>query len=420
MAAAVSGLSPVIITVRMPIARSWAKRSLMPPFTTSFRKMTPSGTRPSATTSGVPPWRAMSSTAVVTAVGKPPPWASTQARTLAAAPLRMERAGWSAVAVRSTPLIRVCAVNGTKVACVAASSRPRRLNFSLASTTMLRPSGVSSASEASWAASASCSRVMPGAGTKSAAWRLPSVMVPVLSSRSTSMSPAASTARPEVARTLRCSSRSMPAMPMALSSPPMVVGIRQTSRAIRVVSEKATPEYAPNGFSAATTSTKMNVSAESRMVSAISLGVFWRVAPSTRLIMWSRKPSPGLAVMRISRVSDSTAVPPVTALRSPPASRMTGADSPVMADSSTDAAPSMTSPSPGMRSPAWTNTTSPLASRVASMDSREPSRRLRRAMSCLREARRARACALPRPSATASAKLAKTTVKSSQRATWST
>ena len=45
-------------------------------------------------------------------------------------------------------------------------------------------------------------------------------------------------------------------------------------------------------------------------------------------------------------------MPPVTALRSPPLSRMTGADSPVMADSSTEAMPSMTSPSPGMISPA--------------------------------------------------------------------
>ncbi len=50
--------------------------------------------------------------------------------------------------------------------------------------------------------------------------------------------------------------------------------------------------------------------------------------------------------------SDSTLVPPVTAERSPPASRMTGADSPVIADSSTEATPSTTSPSPGMTSPA--------------------------------------------------------------------
>ena len=69
--------------------------------------------------------------------------------------------------------------------------------------------------------------------------------------------------------------------------------------------------------------------------------------------------SPGLEVMRTTTWSDSTRVPPVTAERSPPDSRMTGADSPVMADSSTEATPSTTSPSPGMTSPADTSTKSP-------------------------------------------------------------
>ena len=100
--------------------------------------------------------------------------------------------------------MRVCAVNGTNVACGSrAISRPRRLNFSLASTTMLRPSGVSSASEASCAASASRPAVHAGRGQEVGRLRLPSVIVPVLSSSSTSMSPAASTARPLIARTLR-------------------------------------------------------------------------------------------------------------------------------------------------------------------------------------------------------------------------
>ena len=63
----------------------------------------------------------------------------------------------------------------------------------------------------------------------SVAWRLPKVMVPVLSSSSVLTSPAASTARPDIARTLCCTRRSMPAMPMAESKPPIVVGIRQTS-----------------------------------------------------------------------------------------------------------------------------------------------------------------------------------------------
>ncbi len=35
--AAVSGLSPVIMTVWMPIARSWSKRCRIPSLTTSFR-----------------------------------------------------------------------------------------------------------------------------------------------------------------------------------------------------------------------------------------------------------------------------------------------------------------------------------------------------------------------------------------------
>ena len=89
------------------------------------------------------------------------------------------------------------------------------------------------------------------------------------------------------------------------------------------------------------------VSPASRMFSAISFGVFCRSAPSTRAIMRSRKVSPGLDVISIRKWSESTRVPPVTAERSPPASRITGADSPVIADSSTDATPSRIVPSDG-------------------------------------------------------------------------
>ena len=62
-------------------------------------------------------------------------------------------------------------------------------------------------------------------------------------------------------------------------------------------------------------------------------------------------------------------VPPVTAERSPPDSRMTGADSPVMADSFTEATPSMTSPSPGRVSPASTSTTMPIRRLAAATSS---------------------------------------------------
>ena len=73
IAPAVSGLSPVIMTVRMPILRNCAKRSLIPPLTMSLSSMTPSVCRSSATTSGVAPRRETSSTAFVTACGNTPP-----------------------------------------------------------------------------------------------------------------------------------------------------------------------------------------------------------------------------------------------------------------------------------------------------------------------------------------------------------
>ena len=163
-------------------------------------------------------------------------------------------------------------------------------------------------------------------------------------------------------------------------------------------------------------SRKMSVSPASRMLSAISLGVFCREAPSTRAIMRSRNVSPGRAVMRTTIWSDSTRVPPVTAERSPPDSRITGADSPVMADSSTLAMPSMISPSPGIISPADTTHSSSSWSWGLGTSTISPLRRTWAIVSD-RALRSESACALPRPSAMASAKLANSTVNHSHAAT---
>ena len=153
------------------------------------------------------------------------------------------------------------------------------------------------------------------------------------------------------------------------------------------------------------------------MFSAISFGVFCRSAPSTSAIIRSRNVSPGFEVIVTSIQSDSTLVPPVTADRSPPASRMTGADSPVMADSSTLATPLMISPSPGIIWPASTRTMSPARSVLAFTVSRWPPGSRRTAVVSVLALRSVAACALPRPSAIASAKLAKSTVNQSQNAT---
>ncbi len=71
--AAVSGLSPVIMTVLMPMARSAANRCRMPPLTMSFRWITPSARVRSATTSGVPPARAIRSTMLCSSGEAAPP-----------------------------------------------------------------------------------------------------------------------------------------------------------------------------------------------------------------------------------------------------------------------------------------------------------------------------------------------------------
>jgi hypothetical protein len=107
--------------------------------------------------------------------------------------------------------------------------------------------------------------------------------------------------------------------------------------------------------------------------------------------------------------SERTRVPPVTDERSPPASRMTGADSPV-----TVAAPSTISPSVAISSFASATTRSPRRSANAEIRSSrvEPLTRRRAVVSVLVR-RSASACALPRPSAIASAKFAKSTVNHS-------
>ena len=157
----------------------------------------------------------------------------------------------------------------------------------------------------------------------------------------------------------------------------------------------------------------------SNISSAISLGVRLRAAPSTIAIILSRKLSPSSCVTRTTSQSERTVVPPVTALRSPPASRITGADSPVIADSSTEAAPSITSPSAGTCSPARTMKMSPflsMAEAISVPDAWSSAFESKCAVTSRRAALSESAWALPRPSAIASAKFAKSAVSQSTAA----
>ena len=111
--------------------------------------------------------------------------------------------------------------------------------------------------------------------------------------------------------------------------------------------------------------------------------------------------------------SDNTFVPPVTELLSPPDSRITGADSPVMALSSIVARPSMISPSVGMVSPASQTNKSPFFSCEEEIFS--PLFKVAGVSSLV--FRKLSACAFPRASAIASAKLANNSVNKSTRNT---
>ncbi len=117
IALAVSGLSPVIITVLMPMRRSSSNRSRMPSLTTSLRWMTPRTRAPfsslTATSSGVPPASEILFARRSASSETSPPCSLTQVMTEPAAPLRV------CLPSTSTPDIRVWAVKAIQSACAS-------------------------------------------------------------------------------------------------------------------------------------------------------------------------------------------------------------------------------------------------------------------------------------------------------------
>ena len=139
---------------------------------------------------------------------------------------------WTKAIAPCTPEHFVSAVNriirSTIIPCLEAfTSSP------LPNSTIDLPSGVSSESEESThhetnvlkSTEASVQYIF-------VAFRLPIVIVPVLSKSNVSISPAVSTALPDFVITLARKARSIPAIPIAESNPPIVVGTRQTNSAI--------------------------------------------------------------------------------------------------------------------------------------------------------------------------------------------
>ena len=177
----------------------------------------------SQTTSGVPPFSEMVRTVAAIPAGQGFSCSAAMRKIASAAPLRMRRPSGM-----STPEHLVSAVNFTIRTPTIVTGSVRTPSAAPSSTTDL-PSGVWSETDESTHRRVNSLTPYPCAGWNAVALRLPMVIVPVLSSSSVSMSPAVSTAFPDLVMTLARRARSMPAMPMADSSPPMVVGIRQTN-----------------------------------------------------------------------------------------------------------------------------------------------------------------------------------------------
>ena len=119
-------------------------------------------------------------------------------------------------------------------------------------------------------------------GINASAILLPYVIVPVLSRINTFTSPHDSTERPLLAKILNCVTRSIPAIPIADNSPPIVVGIKHTVKAINITIDKLKCRNCAKGYIAIITTKKIMVNVMSNVNSAISFGVFFLVAPSTK------------------------------------------------------------------------------------------------------------------------------------------
>ena len=172
----------------------------MPPLTMSLSWITPSTLR----ALGDDQRRAALAGDRLDALRAPRPGTAPPCSLHAAPRWRRRRPCGSARPSRSTPLMRVCAVNGHEV-------RAELVHVALAQAVLLLGEHDDAAAFGRLVGErGELRRVGERArrrrrrpGRNAVAWRLPSVIVPVLSSSSTSTSPAASTARPDMAITLR-------------------------------------------------------------------------------------------------------------------------------------------------------------------------------------------------------------------------
>ena len=218
----------------------------------------------------------------------------------------------------------------------------------------------------------SCSGA-PSAATTSVTRGTPSVMVPVLSSTTVPTEQAVSSDSALLMRMPCAAPRPVPTMMAVGVARPSAQGQLMTSTETACVSAvaKSREMMVQTMNVMAAMPITMGTNTPATLSARRSMGAFDPVASSTRRMMPASVVSSPTAVASMANHPRVETVAPVTC---EPTVFSTGIGSPVMALSSTDAAPSTTMPSTGMDSPARTMTRSPTRTCSVGMVCSTPSR----------------------------------------------
>ena len=227
-----------------------------------------------------------------------------------------------------------------------------------ACSTTARARGCSLSDSAAAARESSSRSSTPSAGATAFTAGLPSVIVPVLSSTTVSTPCAVSSASPDFIRMPFCAPLPVPTIIAVGVARPSAQGQDMTRTAMPQL--KANSNVAPTSSqtTVATTATAITAGTNTPLTlsASLAMGAFEPDASSTRRTICERVVSSPTFVARILKKPDRFIVAPTT---SPPTDLSFGTLSPVIADSSIDAPPSVITPSVGTASPGRTTMMSP-------------------------------------------------------------
>ena len=198
-------------------------------------------------------------------------------------------------------------------------------------------------------------------------------MVPVLSSTTVSMSWSRSRASADLMRMPLAAPRPVPTMTAVGVASPSAQGQEITNTEMAMERANSTPRPARSHIAPVARAMAITMGTKTPLTRSaiLAMGALELVASSTRRTICARVVSSPTPVTRIFSQPPRTVVAPT---RRSPGTLSTGMLSPVIADSSTAAAPSVSTPSAGMACPDLTTAISPLSSSSIGIATSAPSR----------------------------------------------